>query len=91
MDVTGGPSGVPATGVSAIVINTTVTEPTAGSYLTIYPSSETRPLTSNLNFGVGQTIPNLVTVKVGSGGSVSVYNAAGEVHAGPGRGRLVWR
>jgi subtilisin-like proprotein convertase family protein/outer membrane biosynthesis protein TonB len=79
VDVTGA-GGVPATGVSAVVINTTVTEPTASSYLTVYPSGELRPPTSNLNFGAGQTVPNLVTVKVGADGNVAVYNAAGQVH-----------
>jgi len=62
------------------VINTTVTEPTASSYLTVYPSGESRPPTSNLNFGAGQTVPNLVTVKVGADGNVAIYNAAGQVH-----------
>jgi hypothetical protein len=79
VDVTGA-GDVPATGVSAVVINTTVTEPTASSYLTVYPSGESRPPTSNLNFGAGQTVPNLVTVKVGADGNVAVYNAAGQVH-----------
>src|SRR5439155_849319 len=65
VDVTGGPSGVPATNVSAVVINATVTEPTMGSYLTVYPTGVQRPLASNLNFSPGQTVPNLVTVKVG--------------------------
>ena len=80
VDVTGGASGVPETDVSAVVINTTVTEPTAAGYLTVFPSDESRPLTSNLNFAAGQTVPNLVTVKVGGDGSVKVYNAAGQVH-----------
>jgi hypothetical protein len=77
-------SGVPASGVTAVVVNTTVTEPTAGSYLTVYPTGVTQPLASNLNFGPGQTVPNLVIVKVGAGGAadgkVNVYNAVGQVH-----------
>ncbi|TMF98054.1 MAG: hypothetical protein E6I03_13255 [Chloroflexi bacterium] len=71
--------GVPAS-AKAVVVNTTVTEPTAASYLTVWPSGATRPTASNLNFGAGQTVPNLVMVKVGPDGKVNVYNAVGQVH-----------
>jgi hypothetical protein len=75
-----GRGGVPASGVSAVVLNVTVTEPSAGSHLTAFPAGEARPNVSNLNFVTGQTVPNLVTVKLGSGGKVSLFNAAGSVH-----------
>ena len=39
-----------------------------------------RPTPSNLNYVPGQTVPNLVTVAVGTGGKVSVYNNAGATH-----------
>jgi hypothetical protein len=81
MDVQGaGVGGVPATGVSAVVVNITATEPTAGSYLTAFPTGTAKPLASNLNFGPGQTIPNLVVVKLGAGGKFSLYNAVGSTH-----------
>ena len=32
---------------------------------------------SNLNFVPGQTVPNLVIVRIGSGGKVSFFNSAG--------------
>jgi hypothetical protein len=76
-----GRGGVPATGlVSAVVLNATITGPNANSYLTAWPTGVTRPTISNLNFGAGQTIPNLVTVAVGTNGKVSVYNNQGTVH-----------
>lgn len=75
-----GRGGIPATGVSAVILNVTVTEPTATSFLTAWPSGTTRPLASNLNYSAGQTVPNLVVVKVGSGGRVSLYNYAGSAH-----------
>ena len=75
-----GRSGVPAAGVSAVVLNVTVTEPTADSFLTVWPAGAARPLASNLNFRPGQNVPNLVTVKVGAGGQVSIYNLAGATH-----------
>jgi len=34
---------------------------------------------SNLNFGPGENIPNLVTVKVGTDGNVLLYNDQGTV------------
>ena len=75
-----GRGGVPATGVSAVALNVTVTEPTALSYLTAWPAGEARPLASNLNYTAGQTVPNLVVVKVGASGRVSLYNHAGTTH-----------
>jgi hypothetical protein len=80
VDVTGGASGVPADGVSAVVINATGTQATDFTYLTVHASDEPRPPTSNLNFGPGQDVANLVTVKVGSDGNVKVYNAVGSTH-----------
>jgi hypothetical protein len=75
-----GQGGVPATGVAAVVVNVTVTEPTVGSFLTVWPTGTSRPVVSNLNYEPGQTVPNLVTVKVGAGGKVSVYNNLGATH-----------
>ncbi|MBV8303634.1 MAG: S8 family serine peptidase, partial [Acidimicrobiia bacterium] len=74
-----GTGNVPANGVSAVVLNVTAVGPTAGSYLTIYPSDESQPVASNLNFPPGVNIPNLVVVKVGGDGNVIVYNAQGSV------------
>jgi hypothetical protein len=73
------PGGVPSgAGVSAVVLNVTVTGPSAPSYLTVFPAdAPQRPTASNLNFKAGQTVPNRVIVKVGAGGLVSFFNAAG--------------
>ncbi len=75
-----GRGGVAADGVSAVVMNVTVTQPTAPSYLTVWPTDVDRPLVSNLNYVAGQTVPNLVTVAVGAGGRVSAFNRFGSVH-----------
>jgi hypothetical protein len=72
-----GSGGIPASGVAAVVLNVTVTNPTATSFVTVWPTGQARPNASNINFVAGQTVPNLVTVKVGAGGQVSVYNAVG--------------
>jgi hypothetical protein len=68
-----GRGGVPANNVGAIVMNTTVTAPVFGGYVVVFPTGAS-PLASNLNFVPGQTIPNLVIVKVGDGGKVTLRN-----------------
>lgn len=65
--------GIPASGVDAVALNVTVTQPTASGYLTAYPTGEPKPLASNLNFEAGQTIPNMVIAKVGAGGQISIF------------------
>jgi uncharacterized protein (DUF1501 family) len=75
-----GKGGVPAAGVSAVVVNITVAEPTNAGYLTVWPSGETRPLASSLNFATDQTVPNLVVCKVGGDGKISIYNDVGSAH-----------
>jgi hypothetical protein len=72
-----GRGGVPATGVSAVVINTTITGPTKVGYVTDYPTGTPRPLTSTVNFAPGQTVANRAIVPVGTGGTISLYNDSG--------------
>jgi hypothetical protein len=76
----GGVDGIPTTGLAAVVMNVTVTKPTAGGYLTVYPHGAFTPNSSNLNFSAGQTVPNLVTTMV-TDGKVNFHNgSAGTVH-----------
>jgi hypothetical protein len=75
-----GKKGVPSSGVSAVVLNVTAIAPTRQGYLTVYPSTMTRPTASSVNFGAGWVGANLVTVPIASGGKVRVYNAAGSTH-----------
>jgi hypothetical protein len=60
-----------------VVLNVTVTSPTAPSFVAVFPAGEARPNVSNVNFGAGQTVANLVTAKLGTGGQLSIYNSAG--------------
>jgi hypothetical protein len=69
-----GKGGVPASGVGAVAINVTVTQPTASGFATVWPDGVTKPTTSNLNFVAGQTIPNLVVVPVGADGKIDLFN-----------------
>ncbi|MBI4883513.1 MAG: CAP domain-containing protein [Actinobacteria bacterium] len=73
-----GRGGVPASGVGAVTVNVTVTQPSTGSFVTAYPSGSPRPISSNLNFAGGRTVANLVVVPVGSNGRISLYNYTGQ-------------
>jgi len=72
-----GRGGIPTSGVAAVAMTVSVTQPSTGGYLTMYPSGTTRPLAANLNFALGETVSNLVVVKVGSNGKVGLYNSNG--------------
>ena len=67
---------VPAN-ATAVAINVTVTNTTASSYLTVYPTGESVPLASSLNWSAGETLANEAIVTVGTGYSISFYNDAG--------------
>jgi len=73
-----GSGGVP-TVASAVVLNVTVTQPTGGGYITVYPDGVPRPTASSLNFSPGWTGANSVTVKVGANGKVDFYSPNGSV------------
>lgn len=74
-----GISSIPASGVGAVVVNLTIDSPTASGYVTAYPTGSTLPEASSINFvAKSSAIANQITVKVGSGGSIDLYNRYGE-------------
>ncbi|MGW3102998.1 PKD domain-containing protein [Streptomyces sp. NPDC001100] len=75
-----GVDSIPTTGVTAVTMNVTDADATAGSVVTVYPDGTSRPTASDLNFLAGQVNPNLVTVRVGKDGYVDLYNAHGYVN-----------
>ncbi len=73
-----GRNGVPATGVSAVVLNVTAASSTARGFITVYPGDESRPGTSNLNLSrPRESRPNTVIVPVSPTGSIKLYSSAG--------------
>ena len=52
----------------------------ARRFLTMWPTGQTRPTASSLNWSAGITIPNAVTVKLGTAGKISMFNLAGNVN-----------
>ena len=76
-----GSTTIPADAV-AITGNLTVTGQTKGGFLSLTPDSQPNPTTSTLNFPVGDTRANNVTVKLGAGGNLYVvYKGTGKAHA----------
>src|SRR5947209_6406970 len=65
-----GKGGIPSTGVAAVVVNVTVTAPTAAGYITAYSDGSALPTASNLIFTARQTIPNLFVVPVWADGKI---------------------
>lgn len=58
---------------TAVVLNLTVTEPESPSFVTVFPANEGLPNASSVNIETpGQTIANLVTVRLG-GGAIRIY------------------
>jgi hypothetical protein len=73
--------GVPAD-ATAVALNVTSAATDGGvvttpGYVSVYPTGGTQPLVSNLNFTVGETVPNSVIVPIGTGGDVTFYNHTG--------------
>ncbi len=73
-------AGIPASNVSSVVVNLTVVNAPADGFVTIWPSGESKPSTSNINFKSGQTIANQVTVKVGADGKIKIASSSGNTN-----------
>jgi hypothetical protein len=69
--------GVPASGVTAVVVNLTAVSPSQSTFLTLFPDLTSKPSTSNLNPVAGANVANLVEVGVSAAGKLDVYNAVG--------------
>jgi hypothetical protein len=75
-----GVGGIPAAGVSAVLVDVTAITPTVGTFLILWPDGAARPAVSTVNAQANQTISNSAVVPVGSDGKISVYNSAGNAH-----------
>jgi uncharacterized protein YkwD len=76
-------TGLPPVGsYSAVIVNVTATAPSAGGWLTVFPSDQSLPTASNLNFVAGETVPNLVKIRVGADGKFKINNTGGNPAAG---------
>jgi hypothetical protein len=73
--------GVPA-GARAISVNATVSQPTAGGFLTLSPGPVVLPAVSSLNYRAGQTRANSAIAKLGPAGEIVVHcgQPSGQAH-----------
>ncbi|MEV4614363.1 right-handed parallel beta-helix repeat-containing protein [Kitasatospora sp. NPDC049258] len=76
VQIAGADPGLPSGGIAAVALNVTVTEPRQDGHLIVYPSGQSVPTASNVNFSAGQTIANAVVVPVGADGKIRVFNGA---------------
>jgi hypothetical protein len=65
----------PATGIGAVSLNVTVTNPEQASFVTVFPCG-TQPSTSSVNFTAGQTVANSVVTGLSAGGTVCFSSPA---------------
>jgi hypothetical protein len=76
-----GNGGLPTMGAAtppqAVVLNVTVTGASAASDLLVWPDGTAPPLASDLNFAAGQTVANLVVVKLSAAGKLDIRNDFG--------------
>jgi hypothetical protein len=68
--------------VRSVSLNVTVTQPTAGGHLRLYPGESQVPQIATLNYGAGQTRGNNGIFRLGTEGDLAVYRkqASGRVH-----------
>ncbi|MEP7047465.1 MAG: hypothetical protein ABI949_12330 [Ilumatobacteraceae bacterium] len=67
-------------GAVGVSMNVTAVDPSASSFLVVYPSDGVRGPGSNLNWVAGQApVPNAVTTKLSADGKVAIYNLSGNV------------
>jgi len=64
---------------TAVTINLTGVGASAATFVTAWPTGQTRPTASNLNLNARDTRPNLATVALGADRKISLYNLAGTV------------
>ncbi|MGA3185277.1 MAG: CHAP domain-containing protein [Candidatus Dormibacteria bacterium] len=63
----------------AVVLNVTVTAPTATSQITVYPAGGSIPTIANLSFSSGETVTSLTIAPIGTDGQIAISNATGTV------------
>ncbi len=68
---------IPSSGVRAVVVNVTMTRPTATGHLTVWPAGGPPPTASILNVTRGVTVANAFVVGVDPQGRLSLVSSAG--------------
>lgn len=66
---------VPATGVTALVVNITATDPVGAGYLQALPTGVAPGQTSNVDYTAGETAATHAIVPLGADGSIGVFTS----------------
>ncbi len=69
-----GIAGIPLT-ATAVVANITVVSTSGGGYLTAWATGSTQPTTSNINWGKGSIVANMVVSALDSSGQMDIYTS----------------
>ncbi len=75
-----GVGGVPATGVSGLMVRVIAAAPTANTWITVYQHNTVRPSVSTVYAMATEQQSNVAIVRPGANGQLTVYNAHGETH-----------
>jgi hypothetical protein len=71
-----GRSGVPAGGVSAVLVDVTAVTPSTGTYLTAFPAEQTSSPVAAVNAVAAKITSNSAVVQIGASGRMSVFNSS---------------
>lgn len=72
-----GRAGLPATGISAVLVDLVAAAPPVPGYLTAWADGLPAPHTSTLNFAAHRTTSNTAVVPVGADGRIALRNGSG--------------
>lgn len=75
-----GVGSIPASGVSAVLLKVATVDPTAGTFLRLWPDGQSDPGITMLTVATGQDMSNALTVAPGPSGKVVVSNSNGSTH-----------
>ncbi|MBW8731447.1 MAG: CHAP domain-containing protein, partial [Terrabacter sp.] len=67
---------VPSTGASAVVLAVSAVAPSAGGWLTAYPTGTTRPTTAHVRYDADAAMTGVVVSRMGTGGKVTIQSTA---------------
>lgn len=74
-----GVGGVPVS-ATGVIVTITATQASTSTFITAYPTGSAQSTTSVLNASPGVDIANTVTMSLGTGGKITLYNNGGTVH-----------
>ncbi len=74
-----GVGGVPVS-ATGVIVTITGTQATVATFITAYPAGSAPSSTSVLNVSPGVDIANTVTMSIGTGGKITLFNNGGTVH-----------